>query len=186
MNELEKLNLKIKRCKKCNLWKFRKNAVPGEGPIDAKIFFVGQNPGRNEDLKGKPFVGLSGEFLDKMLNIANIERKKVFITGAVKCHTPKNRKPTKEEIEKCKHYLLKQIEIINPKIVVILGEVALDALLSSKEKISKLHGKLIKKDKNYYFITFHPAAGMRFPKIREMMIKDFKKLGKLLKLKSVK
>ena len=164
---------------------FRKNAVPGEGPINAKIFFVGQNPGRNEDLKGKPFVGLSGNFLDKMLNIANIERKKVFITGAVKCHTPKNRKPSKEEIEKCKPYLLKQIEIINPKLIVILGEVALNALLSLKEKISKLHGKFIKKDRNY-FITFHPAAGMRFPNIRKIMIKDFKKLGKILKLKSVK
>ena len=185
MNELEKIALEIKKCRKCKLWKIRKNAVPGEGPINAKIFFVGQNPGKKEDLEGKPFVGLSGKFLDKMLKLAKIERKKVFITGAVKCHTPKNRKPSKEEIEACKPYLLKQIKIINPKLIVILGEVALDALLSSKEKISKLHGKLIKKDKNY-FITFHPAAGMRFPKIRKLMIKDFKKLGKILKLKSVK
>jgi DNA polymerase len=177
MKEFKKLERKIETCKKCDLWKFRKNAVAGEGPINAKIFFLGQAPGRTEDLTGRPFVGPAGKFLDKLLEIAGIKREKVFITGSVKCFPPKNRKPTVEEIEACKPYLLKQIETIKPKLIVLLGEVALYTLLGMKERVTNLHGKILKKDKFVCFITFHPAAGMRFPKIRKMMIRDFKKLG---------
>jgi DNA polymerase len=172
---LSELNKIIRSCKKCSLWKTRINAVPGEGPSTAKIMLLAQNPGRNENIQGKPFVGISGKFLDKLLNSINLKREEVFITGAVKCYTPKNRKPTKEEIEACKPYLLKQIELIKPKIIVLLGEVALESLLNEKE-ISKLHGRVIEKNGKIYFPTFHPAAAMRFPKIRKKMQEDFEKL----------
>jgi DNA polymerase len=177
--KLSKLAKEIKRCKKCDLWENRINAVPGEGPENAKILFIGQAPGRNENLQGKPFVGMAGKFLDKLFNSIGIKRKKVFITGAVKCFPPKNRRPTKHEIEACKPYLLKQIEIIKPKLIVLLGDVALETLLG-KNKISKIHGKPIRRNKIIYFPTFHPAAAMRFPKIREKMLKDFEKLKLLL------
>lgn len=176
MSELKKIEEKIKICKKCGLWKFRKNVVAGEGPSNAKIFFLGQAPGRMEDLSGRPFVGPAGKFLDKLLEIAGINRGEVFITGSVKCFPPRNRKPAAEEIEACKPYLLKQLETIRPKLIVILGEVALHTLLGLKEKITNLHGKILRKNGFVCFATFHPAAGMRFPKIGKMMIKDFKKL----------
>lgn len=176
---LNKLNKVIQSCKKCNLWKTRVNAVPGEGSPDAKIFFLGQAPGRNEDLQGRPFVGLAGKFLNKLLDSIDLKREEVFITGAVKCFPPKNRKPAPAEVKACKPYLLKQIEITNPKLIVLLGDTALETLLR-KGKVSELHGKIAKKDRTY-FITFHPAAAMRFPKIRNKMIEDFEKLKDLCK-----
>ena len=178
--QLEEIAERIRKCKDCELWKIRKNPVPGEGPSNAKVALLGQNPGRNEDLKGKPFVGLSGKFLNKLLASIDLKREDVFITGVVKCHTPKNRRPTKKEIETCKHFTFEQLEIIQPKVIVLLGDVALEAF-DFDEKLSKIHGKIIKKEGRIYFPTFHPAAAMRFPKIRKLMEKDFKKLKKLVK-----
>jgi DNA polymerase len=177
--ELEKLNKIIASCKKCPLHKTRTNAVPGEGPANAKIMFIGESPGRTEDIQGRPFVGLAGKFLNKLFNSIDLKRTKVFITGSVKCRPPKNRVPTEEEIQACKPYLEKQIEIIKPKLIVILGNVALKTLLGEKS-VSNLHGKIFEKKGIKYFITFHPAAAMRFPKIRKKMEKDFKKLRKLI------
>ncbi|MEM5829660.1 MAG: uracil-DNA glycosylase [Candidatus Aenigmatarchaeota archaeon] len=178
--KLEEIAEQIRNCKKCELWRIRKRAVPGEGPSNARIVFLGQNPGRMENIEGKPFIGLAGKFLNKLLKLIKLRREEIFITGVVKCRTPKNRKPTKNEIEVCKLYTLKQLEAIKPKIVVLLGEVACEAL-GFKEKISKIHGKFLKKDGRIYFFTFHPAAGMRFPKIRKLMEEDFLKLKKLIK-----
>jgi DNA polymerase len=176
---LEKIASKIRKCKKCELWKIRKKAVPGEGPERAKIAFIGQNPGKNEDLQGKPFVGVSGKFLEKFLNSIELKREEVFITGIVKCHTPKNRKPNKIEIEACKSYTFKQLEIIKPKLVVLLGDVALKAF-GFDGNISKIHGKILEKEGRIYFPTFHPAAAMRFPRIRKFMEEDFKKLKRII------
>ena len=162
----------IKKCKKCPLYKSRKKAVPGEGPKKAKIMFIGEAPGAEEDKVGKPFVGRSGRFFDQLLKKNKINRKKVFITGAVKCHPPKNRNPKLKELKICKKlYLDKQIKTIKPKLIVILGRIALKSLLN-QNKIK--HGKRIKN----YFITYHPAAAMRFPKIKKAMEKDFKKIKK--------
>ena len=174
MDKLVKLNLKMKICKKCPLWRTRKNVVPGEGPVDAKIMIVGQAPGREENLQGRPFVGRAGKFLNHLLEIAQIDRKKIFITSPLKCFPPKNRKPTKKEIETCLPYLKKQIEIINPQKFILLGEVAFKVFFP-KEKLKNFQGKWVRKDNKKFFVTYHPAAGMRFPKIRKILEKDFKK-----------
>jgi len=179
--ELEKLNREIRNCRKCPLWKTRKNAVPGEGPVNAKIFICGQAPGFEENLLGKPFVGRAGKFLNQLLKIAKIKREKVFLTSPIKCFPPKNRKPTKKEIEACLPYLKKQIEIINPKKIILLGEIAFSVFFPKKE-LSSFRGKWIKKEGKEFFITYHPAAGIRFPKIRKILEKDFKKIKNKLDL----
>lgn len=175
MNKLEKLNQKIRKCKKCLLWKSRKNTVPGEGPVNAKIIIVGQAPGVEEDKTGRPFVGRAGKFLNQLLKIAGVKRKKVFITSPIKCFPPKNRKPTKKEIKACLPYLEKQIKIINPQKFILLGEIAFSVFFPNK-KLSDFRGKFIKKAGKKYFVTYHPAAGIRFPKIRRILERDFKRI----------
>lgn len=177
--ELEKLNKEIRNCKKCNLWKLRKNAVPGEGPVNAKIMIIGQAPGVEEDLSGKPFCGRAGKFLNFLLKLAGLKREEIFITSPLKClpQPPINRKPKREEIEACLSYLKAQIEIINPRKFILLGEVAFSIFFPNK-KLKDFRGKLIEKEGKLYFPTYHPAAGLRFPKIRKILEKDFKKLKK--------
>jgi len=173
--KLKKLNQEIRNCKKCPLWKTRKNAVPGEGPANAKIMVIGQAPGAMEDKTERPFVGPAGKFLDKLLKIAKIDRKKIFVTSPIKCFPPKNRKPKKEEIEACLPYLKRQIEIINPKKFILLGEIAFSVFFPKKE-LSSFRGKWIEEGGKKFFVTYHPAAGIRFPKIKKILEKDFKKL----------
>jgi len=177
--KLEKLTQEIRNCKKCLLWKTRKNTVPGEGPVNAKIMFLGLAPGVEEDKTGKPFVGRAGKFLDQLLKIAKIKREDAFITSPLKClpQPPPNRKPTKKEIEACLSYLKKQIEILNPQKFILLGEVAFLIFFPNK-KLSNFRGKWVKKGEEEYFPTYHPAAGLRFPKIRKILEEDFKKLTK--------
>ena len=179
--ELEKLNQKIRNCKKCNLWRRRKNVVPGEGPANAKIMIIGQAPGSEEDKIGKPFIGRAGKFLNELLKIAKIKREKIFITSPLKClpQPPPNRKPTKKEIEACLPYLKKQIKIINPQKFILLGEVAFSVFFPCK-KLKDFRGKWVTlrqaQGKKKFFITYHPAAGLRFPKIKKILEKDFRKL----------
>jgi DNA polymerase len=177
--EIEKLNQEIKSCKKCPLWKSRKNTVPGEGPVNAKLMILGQAPGHEESLTGRPFVGRAGKFLNQLLEIAGIEREKIFITSPIKCFPPGNRKPTRKEIEACLPWLKKQIEIINPQKFILLGEVAFSVFFP-KQKLGDFRGKWIEKKGKFYFPTYHPAAGLRFPKIKKILEKDFKKLRNFL------
>jgi DNA polymerase len=183
--KLGKINQKIRACKKCPLWKARKNAVPGEGPIDAKIMIIGQAPGATEDKIGRPFIGPAGKFLDKLLKIAKIDRKKIFITSPIKCFPPRNRKPTKREIETCLPYLKEQIEVINPQKFILLGEVAF-SIFFPNEKLKDFRGKWItlrqSQGKQKFFITYHPAAGLRFPKFKEISKKDFTKIKSGIKI----
>jgi len=170
----------IRRCTACLLWKNRELAVPGHGSSQAKIMLIGEAPGTEEDRQGLPFVGRSGKYLVEMLTLANLHPEDVFTTSCVKCHPPQNRQPTSKELSTCKElWLEKQIELINPKIIVLLGKVALKSLLGDKD-LRKLHGKIVTKDGRKYFITYHPSATMRFPKIGLLMKKDFMKLQKLL------
>lgn len=155
------------------------NVVPGEGNSEAKIIFVGEAPGPQENKTGRPFVGRSGKFLDKLFTSIKLERKSVFITSIVKFY-PGRRAPTKEEIEFCLPFTLNQIEIIKPKLIVLLGNVAIKSLLDEKFAASKIHGKIFEKNGVIFFPTFHPSAAMRFTKIRNLMIKDFKKLNQLI------
>jgi len=173
--ELEKLNQKIRSCKKCSLWKTRINTVSGKGPDNVKIMIISEAPGREEDLRGLPFVGRAGKLLDKLLTFAGLNREAIYITNVIKCRPPKNRKPKKEEIEACLPYLRKQIEIINPQKFILLGEVAF-SIFFPKEKLRNFRGKGVQKEGKEYFITYHPAAGLRFPKIRKILERDFKKL----------
>ncbi|MGB9609278.1 MAG: uracil-DNA glycosylase family protein [Patescibacteria group bacterium] len=125
-NSLKKLALRIKKCKKCSLWRTRIQAVPGEGNLKAKILIIGEAPGKEEDKQGRPFCGRAGKFLDELLKIANLKRQEVFITNVVKCRPPKNRRPKKEEIEKCRPWLVEQIKILKPKLIITLGALALN------------------------------------------------------------
>ena len=162
-------------CKKCFLQRGAKNIVLGEGPIPAKIMLIGEAPGREEDLTGRPFVGRSGKFLTELLERAGIKREKVFITSVIKHRPPANRKPTLEEINACIPYLEKQIKIINPKKIIILGGVAFKSFFPELE-LKNLRGEFIEKDGRQFFITYHPAAGIRFKKMKKILEKDFKKL----------
>jgi len=176
--ELQKISDEISKCKECKKNKFGL-PVPGEGNSNAKIMFVGEAAGPSEAKQGRPFVGRSGKFLTKMLESIHVNRKNVYITSPVK-YCPGKRAPTPEEYRHGKIHLLKQIEIIKPKLIVLLGNVALKTLLDENLTISKVHGRLIEKN-TMYFPTFHPSAAMRFTRVRDKMKIDFKKLGNLIK-----
>ncbi len=176
MPTLFSLAEEIRKCTACPLWKRATLAVPGEGPKEAKIMIIGEAPGEEEDRQGLPFVGKSGKFLDRMLEIAGIARKDVFITNVVKHRPPNNRAPKSSEIKICKElWLDKQIEILKPKLIIVLGAIALKTL-TKETSVEKLHGKGIKKDILKYFVTYHPSAALRFPNIRKKMEEDFRKL----------
>lgn len=175
--KLEGLRKEIEKCKECKRFKKGK-LVFGEGNVNSKIMFLGEAPGKEEAKTGRPFVGRSGKFLTKMLKSIGIDRKNVYITSPVKYY-PGKRAPNKKEIQAGLKHTLKQIEIIKPKIIVLLGNVALKFILDKNLTISKVHGKIIKRKGITYIPTFHPSAAMRFPKIKIKMIKDFKKLKRL-------
>ena len=181
---LELIQQNVKICKKCNLCSTRKNAVPGEGNVNADIVFIGEAPGKNEDLHGRPFVGAAGKKLDDALENSGLARNDVYITNIVKCKPPKNRIPNYEEKTMCSNYLEHELSIINPKIICLLGNTAFNTILEGNE-ISKNHGKLIHKEKRTYFVTFHPAAIIYNQKLEKVFKNDIKKLVKTLrKLKS--
>jgi len=177
--ELKRLSSEINNCRRCQLFENATQAVAGEGNQKARVFFLGEAPGKNEDLLGRPFVGRAGKFLDELLRSINLPRKKVFITGAVKHRPPKNRMPRRSEILACRPWLDKQLEIINPKIIVCLGKVGL-AKFFPKATISKIHGRGFLNSGKIVFATYHPAAGLRSTRVRKILFEDFKKLKKLL------
>ena len=181
---LELIQQNVKICKKCNLCSTRKNAVPGEGNVNADIVFIGEAPGKNEDLHGRPFVGAAGKKLDDALENSGLARNDVYITNIVKCKPPKNRIPNYEEKTMCSNYLEHELSTINPKIICLLGNTAFNTILEGNE-ISKNHGKLIYKEKRTYFVTFHPAAIIYNQKLEKVFKNDIKKLmKKLQKLKT--
>ncbi|MBI3841829.1 MAG: uracil-DNA glycosylase, partial [Thaumarchaeota archaeon] len=156
-DQIDALRLKVISCVKCGLSKSRTNAVPGKGNPKAEILFIGEAPGRNEDLQVEPFVGSAGKILSEALDYAGISRDAVFITNVVKCRPPENRLPLVEEKDACSDHLAKELEIIKPKIICILGNTAYNSLLGG-DSITKNRGKLIEKNSQHYFLTIHPAA----------------------------
>lgn len=173
-------------CTLCRLHRSRKNAVLGDGPLDAQVMFVGEGPGYNEDIHGKPFVGSSGKFLNELLQIAGLRREEVYITNVVKCRPPQNRDPADDEIETCTtNYLQKQVAMIKPKLVVALGRIAGRTLLGRYMVIGKEHGRLL--DRTYasasfkLFLTYHPAAALYGAETKQRLQADFRKLGSVLK-----
>jgi len=175
LKKLRDLENQIKVCRACPLHKARTNTVPGGGNPDARILIIGEAPGANEDLSGQPFVGMAGKYLDKLLEMAGLPRQNVFITNINKCRPPNNRAPEPMEIQACAHFLEKQIEILDPRLIICLGGTAARAVLGL-QKIGDERGKLIERDGRYYFVAYHPAARFHRGKIAE----DFHKLRKLL------
>ena len=182
---LEKEAVKIKRCRQCRKDKSGK-AVPGEGNAYAKIVFMGEAPGREEAKVGRPFIGRSGKLLRNLIRQIGLREEDVYITSPVKylpaspTGGPKRPTPSKSEIIHGTTHLTRQLDIINPKIVVLLGNVAYQSLISQSASINKYHGEVIEKDRRKYFLTFHPAAAIRFPKIRRLIYQDFAKIKKIM------
>jgi len=176
--KLQKLKKSISNIKNCELKKSATNIVFGDGNPKAKIMLIGEGPGSNEDQEGLPFVGRAGALLDKMLASIDLNRKNVYITNVVNYRPPENRRPTEEEIAKYLPYLKKHIEIINPKILILLGSTALNALIGNKVVISKARGQWIEKQfgecKTSVIVTFHPAFLMRQPAQKKMAWIDLK------------
>ena len=176
--KLEKLKKSISKIKNCELKKSATNIVFADGNPKAKIMLIGEGPGSNEDQEGLPFVGRAGALLDKMLAAINLDRKNVYITNVVNYRPPENRRPTEEEINKYLPYLKKHIEIINPKILVLLGSTALNAVIGSEVVISKARGQWIEKQfgecKTSIIVTFHPAFLIRQPAQKKMAWIDLK------------
>lgn len=188
--ELAQLHERILRCRRCHLSETRKNAVPGEGPITAQVMFVGEAPGRMEDLEGRPFVGRAGRLLDQLLVEAGLERERIFIGNVVKCRpiSPegRDRRPTPEEISTCSPYLDRQIELIKPRILCPMGGTATSYLLEkygfTPQGISKIHGKLYKVKEGILYILplYHPAAALYLNRLKDVLRKDFQRLKDLM------
>ncbi len=189
LEKLSKLKKKIQNIKNCELKKNATNLVFGDGNIQSKIMIIGEGPGANEDIEGKPFVGRAGKLLDKMLEAIKLDRTKVYISNVVNYRPPANRKPTDLEIERYLPILIKHIEIINPKILVLLGSTALNALIGNEIVISKARGKWIQKEigslKLWIIASFHPAFLMRQPEQKKLAWIDLKMIrdkSKILKI----
>jgi DNA polymerase len=180
---LERLHDEIRECTACRLHHTRTHAVPGEGRPAVSIMFIGEAPGANEDREGRPFIGRAGRFLDELLAANGVDRRCVFITSSVKCRPPGNRTPKDDELETCRRlWLQRQIELVDPALIVMLGKTPLRQLFGEKKaNLADLHGQIRTKDGRRYFQTYHPAAGMRFAVARCAMQQDFRKLAELAK-----
>ena len=179
MPEIDSIRSQVISCIKCSLSKTRINAVPGKGNPKAEILFIGEAPGRNEDQKGEPFVGSAGKILTEALSSAGLSRDDVYITNVVKCRPPNNRVPLQEEKESCQPYLSKELEIIKPKIICIMGNTAYGSLLNGNS-ITKNRGKIIEKDGQKYFLTIHPAATIYNQELKSVLKDDIKTLVEIL------
>ena len=186
IEKLIHLEKKIKLIKNCQLKKNAKNLVFGDGNINSKIMIIGEGPGANEDAEGKPFVGRAGKLLDKMLAAIKLDRTKVYISNVVNYRPPENRRPTEIEIERYLPYLKSHIEIINPKILLLLGSTALNSLIGNEVVISKARGKWIQKDigaaKPWIIASFHPAFLMRQPEQKKLAWIDLKMIREKYKI----
>ncbi len=179
-DSLEKIASEVIGCPLCKLSRSRRNAVPGDGQLSSKIMFIGEAPGKNEDEQGKPFVGAAGMILNQALEKAGIKRAEVFITNVVKCRPPNNRLPENDERSICRQYLDRQISLIAPKIICILGSTAYSSILGGKS-IIKNRGKIIEKNGQKYFLTIHPAAAIYNKNLRSVLNNDLFLLSKEIK-----
>lgn len=188
-NKFEELNSEIRMCTKCRLHQFRKNAVPGEGNPHAEIMFIGEAPGYNEDVQGRPFVGAAGKFLTELIEkILGVPRSSVYITNVVKCRPPENRDPYPDEIEVCTPYLDRQIMLIRPKIIVTLGRHSTSYILSKAnvkvKNITSVRGQIfsimILGIPLNVLPTLHPAAALYNPQLKSYIEADFKKIKELI------
>ena len=176
---LGKFNEAIRDCQRCPLGKTRTKFVFGVGNPKAKLVLVGEAPGRDEDLQGEPFVGRAGQLLNKILGAISLERKDVYICNILKCRPPNNRDPQEDEVEQCEPYLLRQLSIINPKIIVCLGRIAAQNLMKTTLDLKNLRGKIHDYNGIQMIVTYHPAALLRNPNLKRATWDDFQKVQKL-------
>jgi uracil-DNA glycosylase family 4 len=179
MSELTDLYPKIRVCTLCQLSQSRTRAVPGEGPEDAALMFIGEAPGFHEDKTGRPFVGAAGRFLEELLASIGMTRDQVYIANVIKCRPPGNRDPLPNEIEACEPYLDRQIELIQPRMIVTLGRFSM-ARVFPGAKISSIHGTPRKVGGILYYPMFHPAAALHQPKYRTLVEEDMARIPELL------
>lgn len=175
MKNLAEIAALVSKCQNCPLYNSRIQAVPGEGPENANVMVIGEGPGFHENQQGRPFVGQAGKFLDELLSAAGLRRETVFITNVVKCRPPGNRDPQPEELEACSKFLDRQIEIINPEMIVTLGRFSM-AKFFGQVKISQIHGNMRKIGQRYIVAMYHPAAALHQPALKNTLLSDFAKL----------
>lgn len=176
-DEFEELRKSVLMCEKCALKEGRHNVVFGEGSRTARLMCIGEGPGYYEDMEGRPFVGASGQLLDKILDVCGFSRQKnVFIANIVKCRPPGNRTPLPEERAVCLPYLLRQIELINPAVIVLLGATALQGLIDPEARITRLRGTWLQWKGIWVMPTYHPSALLRTPSLKREAWEDFKKV----------
>lgn len=174
--DLQALYKECSNCQNCALGATRKNLVFGEGKADAEIFLLGEAPGATEDETGRPFVGRAGELLTEMLSQAGINRQDVYITGSCKCRPPKNRNPHRKELAACRPILLRQLEIVRPRVVVCMGLVAIHNLLDTKARLADVRGHWFDGPGYKIYPTYHPAAVLRGTVKAEVMVEDFRRV----------
>lgn len=185
---MKRIRSSIANCRKCNLWKTRKKPVFGEGSLDTDIFFVGEAPGYNEDMQGRPFVGKAGKILDELLESIGLRRSEIYIANTIECRPPDNRNPLKTEIDACAEHLDKQIEIIQPRIIVPLGNFACSYIFEKfglkYGKISDVHGKIFQINTIFGNVKiipmYHPAVATYNPDTKNVLLSDFKMIKKLI------
>jgi uracil-DNA glycosylase family 4 len=179
MSALTQLCEEIIACRDCELAKYRTKVVPGEGAEDADLLFIGEAPGWHEDQQGRPFVGPAGQFLDQLLASIGLRREEVYIANVIKCRPPQNRDPLPAEIQSCRKWLDRQIEIIQPQMIVTLGRYSL-ARYFPNQSISKIHGKPRKSGDVIYYPMYHPAAALHQGSLRRTIEADMLKIPQIL------
>jgi len=179
MSALNELYQEIAVCQRCDLYKCRTNAVPGEGAEDAEIMFIGEAPGWHEDQQGRPFVGPAGQYLDQLLALIDFKREQVYIANVIKSRPPGNRDPLPAEIAACRPWLERQIEVIRPRMIVTLGRYSM-AMFFPGKSISKIHGTAQKRDDIIYYAMYHPAAALHQQSLRQTIESDMLKIPSLL------
>jgi DNA polymerase len=172
---LQQIADEVNVCTACQLHQSRKNAVPGEGPDDAELMFIGEGPGFHENEQGRPFVGAAGNFLEELLASIGLTREQVFIGNVIKCRPPGNRDPQVDEIEACSGYLNRQIDALNPRVIVTLGRFSM-ARFFSNVRISEIHGQSSWVKGRLVVAMYHPAAALHQPSLRKVVMEDFGKL----------
>ncbi len=173
---LQKVATSAQKCKACGLHKFRNKVVVGEGNPDAEVAFVGEAPGEEEDLQGRPFVGAAGKLLDRIIEAMGFRREDVFIANVLKCRPPANRTPKPQEVEACRHFLVDQLRAVSPKIIVCLGSVATNALLGSQQSITRMRGQMTQWEGVAVMPTYHPSYLLRYPDRKKEVWEDMKKV----------
>ena len=181
IEQLKMLNAQILQCQKCPLHQTRTHAVPGSGVLDPMVLIIGEAPGANEDKYGKPFVGRSGKYLDKWLDSINMYRtENVYIANIIKCRPPQNRDPAPKEIIECMPYLKAQVELIRPKVILVLGRIAAHHLFNIKDSLATMRNNAYSFDNIPTIVTYHPSAVLRNPNLRQPVWDDLKKLQRLV------